>query len=65
MQTNAVVFSVLNALILYPLHVPQTESRHGIQHGTRLPRISPMPTISICAIATAGSMTWQLVTPLK
>ena len=30
---NAVVFSVLNALILHPLHVPQVESFYGIQHG--------------------------------
>jgi MacB-like periplasmic core domain len=30
---NAVVFSVLNALILHPLHVPQAESLYGIQHG--------------------------------
>src|SRR5271170_7798700 len=30
---NAVVFSVLNALILHPLHLPQSESLYGIQHG--------------------------------
>jgi predicted permease len=30
---NAVVFSVMNALILHPLHVPQAESFYGIQHG--------------------------------
>ncbi len=30
---NAVVFSVLNALILHPLHVPHAESLYGIQHG--------------------------------
>jgi predicted permease len=30
---NAVVFSVLNALILDPLHIPQAESFYGIQHG--------------------------------
>src|SRR5438876_5336895 len=30
---NAVVFSVLNALILHPVHVPQAESLYGIQHG--------------------------------
>jgi MacB-like periplasmic core domain len=30
---NAVVFGVLNALILHPLHVPQAESLYGIQHG--------------------------------
>jgi predicted permease len=31
---NAVVFSVLNALILHPpLHVPRVETLYGIQHG--------------------------------
>jgi predicted permease len=30
---NAVVFSVMNALILHPLHVPQAETFYGIQHG--------------------------------
>lgn len=30
---NAVVFGVLNALILRPLNVPQAESLYGIQHG--------------------------------
>jgi predicted permease len=30
---NAVVFSVLNALILHPLHVPNAESLYGLQHG--------------------------------
>ena len=32
-SANAVVFSVLNALILHPLHLPQAESLYGIQHG--------------------------------
>jgi predicted permease len=30
---NAVVFSVLNALLLHPLHIPQAESFYGIQHA--------------------------------
>ncbi len=30
---NTVVFSVLNALILHPLHIPHAESLYGIQHG--------------------------------
>ncbi|HKF53664.1 MAG TPA: ABC transporter permease [Candidatus Acidoferrales bacterium] len=30
---NAVVFSVMNALVLNPLHVPQEESLYAIQHG--------------------------------
>jgi hypothetical protein len=31
---NAVVFSVLNALILRPLHVPRPESLYTIEHGS-------------------------------
>ena len=31
--TNAVVFGLLNALILRPLNVPQPESLYGIEHG--------------------------------
>ena len=31
---NAVVFGVLNALILRPLNVPRAESLYGIQHGS-------------------------------
>ena len=30
---NAIVFSVVNALILHPLDVPQAESLYGIEHG--------------------------------
>jgi predicted permease len=30
---NAVVFSVMNALILNPLHVPRAQSLYAIQHG--------------------------------
>lgn len=30
---NAVVFSVLNALILHPLHMPDADSLYGLQHG--------------------------------
>lgn len=30
---NAVVFSVLHALILHPLHLPHAESLYAIQHG--------------------------------
>src|SRR5262249_29920853 len=32
---NAVVFSVLNALILNPLHVPNADTLYGIQHGNQ------------------------------
>jgi predicted permease len=30
---NAVVFSVMNALVLRPLNVPESQSLYGIQHG--------------------------------
>ena len=55
---NAVVFSVLNALILHPLHLPQSENSMASNMATRLPRTSPIPTILICAIATAALMVW-------
>src|SRR5262249_37613009 len=51
---NAVVFGVLNALILRPLNVPQAESLYGIELGKW--GGSRIPTISICAIATAALM---------
>jgi predicted permease len=31
---NAVVFSVMNALILHPQYAPQAESLYGLQHGS-------------------------------
>jgi hypothetical protein len=39
---NAVVFGVLNALILRPLNVPQAESLYGLQRG-RLPAYQSYP----------------------
>ena len=63
---NAVVFSVMNALILRPLNVPQAESLYGIEraHDDDM-HVSRIPTISICAIATAASMVWRLITSLE
>jgi predicted permease len=40
---NAVVFSVLNALILHPLHVPQAETFYGIQHGNEASSFQSYP----------------------
>jgi len=37
---NAVVFSVMNALILHPLHVPNADSLYAIQHGNEASLIS-------------------------
>ncbi len=63
---NAVVFGVLNGLILRPLNVPHAESLYGIERAERSddPR-SRIPTISICATATAASMVWQLIDILE
>ncbi len=52
---NAVVFGILNALILRPLNVPQADSSIKSSMETRPPGLSRIPTISICAIATAAS----------
>ena len=62
---NAVVFGVLNALILRPLNVPQAESLYSIEHGSDKSGAHRIPTISICAIATAALMVWQLITSLR
>jgi len=35
-----VVFSVMNALILHPLHVPNADSLYAIQHGNEASLIS-------------------------
>jgi hypothetical protein len=51
---NAVVFSVLNALILKPVNVPQGQNLYMVQRGQDNPR-TPIWTISICAIAIAAS----------
>ena len=53
---NAVVFGMLNALILRPLNVPRAESFYAIERRDYLGAISRIPTISICATATAASM---------
>jgi hypothetical protein len=40
---NAVVFGVLNGLILRPLNVPQAESLYGIQHGNEASSMQSYP----------------------
>ena len=60
---NAVVFGVLNALILRPLNVPQArEPLRDSSAAAIMTCSSRIPTISICATATAASMVWQLIT---
>ena len=53
---NAVVFGVLNALILRPLNVPHPENLYAIERGGSRNRLRRIPTISIYAIATARSI---------
>ena len=53
---NAVVFSVMNGLILRPLNVPEAQSLYVIEQQAIRIQASRIPTISICAIATAASM---------
>jgi predicted permease len=40
---NAVVFSVLNALILHPLKLPQADSLYAVQHGDRASSFQSYP----------------------
>ena len=56
---NAVVFGVLNALILRPLNVPQAETLYELERASDKLGIESYP-ILICAIATALLMAWQL-----
>ena len=53
---NAVVFGVLNALILRPLNVPHAQSLYTLERGATRNKLRRIRTISICAIATAASM---------
>ena len=63
---NAVVFSVLNALILRPLNVPQPESLYALERvQAQLCIRSPTPTTSICATATAASTASPPITSLR
>ena len=61
---NAVVFGLLNAVILRPLNVPQAQDLFMIERekGSGTPRI---PTISTCGIATAASMDWRLIKSIR
>ncbi len=62
---NAVVFGVLNGLILRPLNVPHVQSLYGIERASDKNAVSvAIPIISTCAIATAVLMVWRLSTSL-
>ena len=56
---NAIVFSVMNSLLLRPLNVPHPESLYAVWRANVNPLMSRIRTISICAIATAASRIWQ------
>ena len=59
---NAVVFGMLNGLILRPLNVPQAESLYGIERSDEdNAGTNRIPTISTCATATAASRVWPLI----
>ncbi len=62
---NAVVFGILNGLILRPLNVPQAESLWGTEYGDRSWLAVVSELSSTCGIATAALMIWQLlISPL-
>ena len=56
---NAVVFGILNGLILRPLNVPRAGKSLRNRARRQLRMASRIPTISTCAIATAVSMAWR------
>ena len=60
---NALVFSALNGFILRPLNVPHPQSL--FQVGGLTTRLTRIPIISICAIATAALMDSRLITSVK
>ena len=55
---NAVVFSIMNAFILRPLNVPHAQSLYGLWRTPDNAWRSRIPTISICATATAALTVW-------
>ena len=55
---NAIVFAVLNSLVLRPLEVPQTESLVMVKRGSDNAAGSRILTILIFASATARSTDW-------
>ena len=58
---NAVVFGVLNGLILRPLNVPQAESLWGTEYGAD-PGFQSYPIIATCGIATTALRIWLRLT---
>ena len=58
---NAVVFGIMDGMVLRPLNVRSRRASTELITGT-IPRGSPIPTISIYVIATAASRIWPLST---
>jgi hypothetical protein len=56
---NAVVFGVMDALILRPLNVPEADTASTEPSTGSIRGSSRIPTILICATATAASMVWR------
>jgi hypothetical protein len=52
---NAVVFSVLNALVLRPLNVPHSENLYSASTPRETVPPSPTPITATCATATTAS----------
>jgi len=59
-SANALVFGVLNALILRPLMSLRRRAFTSLSAGAIVRRRNRIPTISTCAIATAALRVWQL-----
>ena len=55
---NAVVFGVMDALVLHPLKVPQTESLYALWRVKPSTPKESYPTTSICEIATTVLKIW-------
>lgn len=58
---NAVVFGLLNGLILRPVNVPRAASLYGIERSTKTIRSNRIRTMSTCATAISASRVWQLI----
>ena len=56
---NAVVFGVLDALVLHTLNVPDAKSLYGTEYGADHSDFSRIRATSICAIGTTAFRIWR------
>ena len=56
--TNAVVFSVMNALVLRPVNVPRAQNLYMVQRLRAVSDRSRISTIWICGIRTGRLRAW-------